>query len=248
LEDFAAAEREYRLAAAEYPYSAPLLNNLGNVLYRQEKDRQADSVLRLALKQNPDYPLPYNNLGKIQQRRSNNDSAIFLFNEALARIDTVRFKVKDVARIYMNKAEAFETLNMIDSAEVTFMTAATIGHQHGKVVFSAAAFLARVGRHRLVDSLYLAGAAVHEFRASDLFNWGLSLIERKQFSLGVSQMQQALKRDKELYQAYYAIAVAYLEGNMPMDSVQHKLDQCLHYNPNFVPALELQKGIRNNRP
>jgi len=61
-------------------------------------------------------------------------------------------------------------------------------------------------------------------------------------------MQQALKRDKELYQAYYAIAVAYLEGNMPMDSVQHKLDQCLHYNPNFVPALELQKGIRNNRP
>lgn len=248
LEDFAGAEQEYRLAAAEYPYSAPLLNNLGNILYRQKKDRQADSVLHLAIKQNPDYPLPYNNLGKIQQRRGNNDSAVVLFDKTLARIDTVRFKVANVAQVYVNKGGAFETLNMIDSAEATFMTAATVGNMQGKVVFGTAAFLARVGRHRLVDSLYLAGSAVHELRASDFFNWGLSLIERKQFSLGVSQMQRALKRDKELYQAYYAIAVAYLEGNMPLDSVQYQLDQSLLYNPDFVPALELRKKINSNRP
>jgi hypothetical protein len=84
-----------------------------------------------------------------------------------------------------------------------------------------------------------------DLSASDCFNWGLSLMERERHLEGIGWMRRALKRDPALYQAYFCIAVSYLETNAPIDSVNANLNRCFEYNPDYEPALNLKALIES---
>lgn len=243
LEDYVNAEKEYLLADENYPFSVTLINNLAYVQFRLGKYDEADKNFARAIKLKPEYGRVYNNLGLLVLKKGDLDSALALFHFALERFDTTTAKPNELGQILLNLAEAHEALGNIDSARATYQRALEAAPLLGKAHFKAAAFYARRGQYHLTDSLYGEGMKRQGLGASDFFNWGLSLMERKQFSDGISMMYRALRQDSALYQAYYCIAVAHFEGNSPKDTVNAYLDICFRYNPNYEPALELKELV-----
>ncbi len=181
-------------------------------------------------------------------RRDLLDTAMTLFHTAAEKVDTAVEKPKNVAQIWLNMGEAYEKLGHVDSAAVAYMKATEAAPMWGEAYFQGAAFFARIEQYQITDTLYVRGMRVHDMDASDFFNWGLSLVERRRFSQGVNVLRRGLKRDETMHQAYYVIAVAYLEGGMPLDSVTNNLDLCLYYEPSYEPARQLRTYLEQNPP
>ncbi|NOY87902.1 MAG: tetratricopeptide repeat protein [FCB group bacterium] len=247
LKDYVKAEKEYKSAANLNPLSPTLLNNLAYVQYLLKKYEQADKNYHRALKLKPNFSRAYNNLGLLVAAKGNPDSALKLFQKAVTTFNPAIYSSDELSKIYLNLADTYDQTQHFDSADIYYQKALKAEKQYYQAYFDAAAFYARQGKYKLTDSLYAAGRHLHDLSASDLFNWGLSLLQRQQFAASVGMMFRALKRDDSLYQAYYCIAVGYYQQNYPIDSVKKYLDLCFRYNPNYRPALELQKTLLKNK-
>ncbi len=244
LEDYASAEREYLLADEYYPLSAPLVNNLAHTQYVQGKYDEADRNFHRAISLNPGYGRPYNNLGLLVRDRGDLDSALTLFRMAIQRFDTVIARPNELGLVYLNLADLHESLRNMDSAAAMYLKAVESAPLLGDAYFKAAAFFARQEQYELTDSLFVRGRKVRDLAASDYFNWALSHIERRQFSAGIVMLINALKRDPELFQAHYLMAVCHLEGGSPRDSVDKYLGYCLELNPDYQPAVRLAEALK----
>ena len=244
LEDYAAAEKEYLAADALYPYSPSLINNLGFIQYRLGKIDKAENNYHRAIRIKPEYGRPYNNLGLIVRDRGDNDSALVLFQNAIVRWDTLTSTPDELGQYYMNMADAYEDVGQIDSAGAAFLNAVSSAPLVGRVYYRAAAFFSRYHQFTISDNLFVAGRKHHDPTGSDLFNWGLSLMQRQRYSEGLALMNRVLKIDPELYQAYYLIAFAHHQGGSPSDTVRVYLDNCLQADPNYEPALELKQLLK----
>lgn len=240
LSDYVNAEKEYQLADESYPYSAPLINNLAYMQFQLGKYESADSNYHRAINIKPDYAPSYNNLALLLEMKGNLDSAITLYSRAIKRYDSTSIRPDELSQIYLNMADIYEAMGNLDSASICYQNGLQYGKDYYKAYYKAAAFYARHGAYEIADTLYSNGQPLHDLSANDFFNWGLSFIERKQYSTGISLMLRALKRDESLYQAYYCIAVGYYENNYPADTINKYLDLCFQYNPDYKPALELK--------
>ena len=247
LGDYAEAETEYRLADAIFPYSAPLVNNLAFAQFQVGRFADANRNYHRAIAIDRTYAPPYNNLGLLVQKQGKLDSAQTLFQTAVRLIRPELARPNELSQYYLNIADVLEKKKQYDSASGYYEEALKAGPEYYKAYFRGAAFYARIGSHEMTDTLYTHGMRLHDMAASDFFNWGLSFMERRQYSMGISLMLRALKRDESLYQAYYAIAVGYYESGYPRDSVQTYLERCFAYNPGYEPALELLETISSGR-
>jgi 4-amino-4-deoxy-L-arabinose transferase-like glycosyltransferase/Tfp pilus assembly protein PilF len=247
LEDYAKAEQEYIKANDYYPFSAPLLNNLGFAQFQLGKYDEAERNYLRAIKLKPDFSRAYNNLALLMQEKGDLDSAVVLLRSALQYFDSTKAKENELGQIYLNLAEVHEDLGNLDSAAQAFSNAVGAAPLMSKAYFKAAAFFARQGMYHLTDSLYAEGSKRGDLSAGDCFNWGLSLIERKEYDAGIGMMFRALKRDEKLYQAYYGIAVSHYYKNAPADTVKTYLDLCFKYNPTYEPALNLKALLEKKK-
>ncbi len=242
--EYQKAEHEYLLADKEYPYSATLINNLAYMQFLLGKHAEAEKNYYRALALKPDYSRVYNNLGLLVKEKGDLDSSIALFRKAIELYDsTVSVSPDELGRMYLNLARAYDEKGAFDSASSAFLKAVEAAPLMGKAYFQAAAFFARNKQYGKADTLYMKGMRHHDLEASDFFNWGLSLIERRRFSSGISMMLRALKRDQNLYQAHYMIAVGHLEGGSPIDTVMTYLNKCLELDSTYKPALDLKKAV-----
>ena len=179
------------------------------------------------------------------QRLGDYDSALVLYRTAIRSYNPENAKPEEISQVYANLGKLFEDTRFIDSAAENYFQAIRVDSLNWKAYTRAAAFYARHGQYRMTDTLYYQASKIHQLTASDLFNWGLSQIERKQYSLGLSMLHKCLAADSTLYQGYYVIAAGYLENNYPKDSVLWYLDRTFRYNPNYQPAIDLRKIIEN---
>ena len=243
LGDYAKAEEEYILAEEVFPYSASLINNLGFVQYRLGKFDESAASYERAIKNQSDFAPAYNNYGLLMQQVGNKDSAIVLFKKAIEYHDYENDEINDLGRVYGNIADIYEQQQILDSSFEYHFKAVSTNVTHWKVYSKAAAFYARYEQYELSDSLFIRARRLHDLDAGDLFNWGLSNIERKQYSFGLSKMFKAVKTDPTLYQAYYVIAVSYEQNEYPKDSIMKYIDLTLEYNPTFQPVLDLKNRV-----
>ncbi len=246
-EDWITAEENYAKADQLSPFSASLKTNLGWAQYKQGKIDQAKANYYSSLEINPAFHKALNNLAIIVHEEGLLDSAIILYGKAIDGFDSLTARQSELSQIFMNLASVFEDANELDLAAQAFESSILTDSSNGLNYFIAAAFYARHGQHERADQLWSAGTRKHEMGAVDYFNWGLSLMERKQLTDGVKMMKRALKRDATLYQAYFAIGVGFLEGGISPDTVQMYIDKCLEINPDYEPALQLQENLKKMR-
>ena len=244
LSDYAGAEREYRLADAEFPYSAPLIDNLAHVQFRLGRRDDAEKNYRRAIGVDPDYANAYNNYGLLMQQSGRLDSALALYSTALAKMSPETTDPDAVAQTMVNVAEARERLGDTLTAAAMLDTAVERSVRSANVLFKAAAFYARHGEAARGDSLFDAGLQRGEGSAADWFNSGLSHLRRGQIETGVERMHRAVALDSALYQAYFTLAAAHRDTGSPRDSVDKYLDLCLKYNARYAPAVRLRDEMK----
>jgi tetratricopeptide (TPR) repeat protein len=243
LGNFESAEREYLLADQENPYSPSLINNLAHAQYQLGKHNEAARNFERVVGMQPTYGRALNNYGLLVRDQEMLDSALLLFRKATQHYDTLGGRQNELGQVYLNIAGVYERIGIMDSAAANYLRALEVSPLLGKSYYLSAAFFARQEAYELSDSLFGRGQHVREPEAPDLFNWGLSYVERRMFSAGMTILQRAIKRDPDLYQAYYVVAVCHLEGGSPRDSVAVYLNRCLTLSPNYEPALRLKKSL-----
>lgn len=240
LNDWVNAEKEFALADQEYAFSPTLINNLGYARYQTERYGDAAVAFERAIALKPDLGRAYNNYGLVMRKLDNMDSARSLYGRALD-LYKVPADNKDVSQTWRNLAKLYEARQQVDSAVVAWNNAIAANPQLGQNWFSAAGFHARYESYDICDSFYVEGMHRHELGGIDFFNWGLSLLERKRYSEGIGTMLRGLRKDETMYQAYYCIAIAYLENSAPPDTTIKYVSLSLKYNPEYKPALELKQ-------
>jgi tetratricopeptide (TPR) repeat protein len=244
LGDYAGAEREYRLADAEFAYSAPLIDNLAYVQFRLGKHEEAEKNFLRAIGTDPDYANAYNNYGLLMQQSGRTDSALALYATALSKMHPETADPDAAAQIMVNIAEVREQLGDTLTAAALLDTAVVRSVRSANVLFKAAAFYARRGGTARGDSLFEAGLQRGEPSAADWFNSGLSHLRRGQTNKGVERMHQAIAVDSALHQAYFTLAAAHRDMGSPRDSVEKYLDLCLRYNARYTPAIRLRDEMK----
>lgn len=238
--DYVSAEKEYLLADQNYPFSATLLNNLAYSQFMLGRNEEADRSYRRGLQIDPAYAPLYSNLGLLVADKGEPDSALCLLRTALNKYDTAVTTPNDLVQVWLNIADVQEDLGELDSAAAAYHTAMTIAPEYAKPYKQGAAFFARYGGHHIMDSLYKVGRHFEDLTAIDYFNWGLSFIQRKRYTDGISKMMMALKENQNMHQAWYCIGLAYYEAREPRDSVYQFLDRCLEIDSSFQQALDLK--------
>ena len=243
VNDYASAEKEYRLADESYPYSATLINNLGFVQYRLGMTEEARANFYRGLALDPDHAPLYNNLGLLVSDEGLNDSALYLLRTALDKFDSTVTLPAELAQIWLNMARIHEDMVELDSAATAYHQAMVVAPQLARAYYQGAAFFARHGGHVTSDSLYKVGQHHEEMSSVEYFNWGLSYLNRRRFTEGCSKMMMALKFNPDMYQAWYSIGYAYFEAGEPRDSVYQFLDRALRIDSTFQPALNLRQVL-----
>jgi len=247
LGDYETAENEYSLADSFFPYSAALVTNLGHAQYQLNKIDEAETSYHRALSLTPDFHRALNNLGLLLRDRGHLDSALVLFGMAAESFDKTTGRANELGQIYLNAGESYENVGKADSAGLAYVRAVDAAPLMGLAYFQAAAFWARYNQFAVTDSLYTRGMHVMELRASDYFNWGLSMMNRQRHSDCISMMFRALKRDTALYQAYYCIGFSLWQGGYVADSAMPYIDRALDFDSTYEPALSLKELMEKSR-
>ncbi len=84
LEEYAAAETDFRKALNEVPTHLGAMMSLADTLSAQRKFDEADQLYGKAIEATPKSPLGYNNRGMFRQSIDRHDAAVADFNQALA--------------------------------------------------------------------------------------------------------------------------------------------------------------------
>ncbi len=237
------AEAEYLAADAAFPASATLLNNLAYVQYQLGKTEEAERSYRRSLNLDPDFPPALNNFGLLMRDQGDVDSAIVLFRKAAEGFDPDVASDRDVGRAWLNLADAFDRLALLDSTAAAYAMAMKAAPDWSRPYAQAAAFYARHQGYRRADSLFIEAADRGDLTAADAFNWGLALIQGGRPHHGRGLMHRALNMNPDLFEAYYCIALAHLEEGAPRDSILYYLDKALATNPDFEPAKQLYEQV-----
>ncbi|MCH7947886.1 MAG: glycosyltransferase family 39 protein [candidate division Zixibacteria bacterium] len=245
LGDYKKAEQAYLLADKTFPYSSALLVNLAEVQMKLDKNDNADRILARALSLNPRLAMAHNNLGVLVQSKGDLDSARILFRNAVSFYNKEQSRPNELGEYYINLAGAMEKRDLIDSAAWAFKQALINSPLYPRAFLQAGAFFARNGMYELSDATYVEAMHVQPLGAVDLYNWGLSYVQREMYNDGMGLMRRALRKDHELHPAYYVIAAVYRNVNEPKDSVKFYLQKCLDIEPDYEPALSLMKELEN---
>lgn len=243
LGDYAAAEREYKVADSEYPNSASLIMNLAHSQYQQGKLNEAERNYQRALSIDPQMPLLLHNYALLKEKQNKPDSALMFYRAALERYDFEKGEQEYAAQSLLAIADLYERSGNAEQAVSAYQQALRYTEYYPGVWFKAAGYYARSGEYGRSDSLYAIGMTDNTASAGDWFNWGLSYLRRGELATGVEKMHRAIETDSTMFQAYYSLAAANLDMQAPTDSVRYYLDLSLRYNPNFAPALRMREQL-----
>ena len=238
--DPVAAEKEYRAALEEYPYSATTLNNLGHLLYKSGRYDEAMTYFERAIRSEPDFADAYNNAGLIYEARNDYGNAEQLYLKA-AEIDPELHQADiNLGDLYLNK-------NDFAGAERFYRRAMHKAPQSADAYFKLGALYGRMQKFDEAETTFRQGAELGQPRSIDYTNWGNIYFARKQPQQATEYYRLAIGQDSTFTQAYFNLAVTLANYGYPVDSARVYLQKALKTNPDFQPARELLDRINDGR-
>lgn len=245
LEEYKKAEKEYQLADRVFPFSAALAVNLADVQLKLGKLDMADQNLNRAIALKPMLAMSYHNLGLVVREKGELDSAVVLIKKAIERFNPNATRPNEIGEYYLNLAGTYQMLGKLDSAEIAFNKSMEESPLFPKAVYQAALFYSGQKRFDISDSLYVRAMHLKRPDAVEEYNWGMTYMEREQYTYGLNKMFRAIKKDPKFYRAWYVIAALYRKNGEPKDSVNFYLNECLSIQADYQPAVELKKIVNN---
>ena len=238
--DLASAEKEYRAALKEYPYSATTLNNLGNLLYRTGRFDEAANYFQQAIRSEPDFADAYNNLGLIFEERKDYGNAMQYYQRAVA-IDPKLFQA------YINIGDIYLDQNNFDECEKYYNEALKIAPDDKDIYFKLGSLYGRMKKFPEAENMFRSGSELGAPRPIDYVNWGNIYFSTRQPQAALDLYHRAISLDSTFTQAYFNMAITFANYNHPTDSAVFYLQKLLSIDPNFQPARDLLQRINAGR-
>lgn len=238
--DLASAEKEYRAALQEYPYSATTLNNLGNLLYRTGRYDEASNYFQQAIRSEPDFADAYNNLGLIFEERGDLDNALRYYQQALT-LDPKLFQA------YINMGDLYLGQNDYAVSEKMYNEALRIAPDDKDIYFKLGGLYGRMKKFTEAETMFRRGSELGPPRSIDYVNWGNIYYATRQPQAALDLYHRAIGQDSTSAQAYFNMALTFANYDYPADSARFYLQKLLRINPDFQPARELLQRINSGQ-
>ncbi len=239
------ALQSYQKADRAFPNSATLVNNIAFVQYRLSMLDDAEQNFLRSIKLDENFAATYNNFGLLKQKTGNLDSALILYERALAEFSKDSVENENISMIYTNIADLYDQRQDVTNAAKIYLKALGQPATYRLARSRAASFYARNKMFTKSDSLYAISESDNNLDASNLFNWGLSYMRRNKIELGMTKLHACIKQDSQFFQAYHLIGYGMYSQKAPKDSVLFYLDKALTINPNFRQAIDLKNEVLN---
>jgi len=235
-----AAEKEYRAALQEYPYSATTLNNLGNLLYRTGRYDEALTYFQKSIGAEPEFADAYNNIGLIYEARNDFENAERYYRKA-AEIDP------RLHQAYINLGDIYLSKKEYARAEEYYRDAMQIAPEVSDVYYKIGALYGRMQKFTEAEEMFHHGSELGEPRPIDCVNWGNIYFSTRRPREALALYHRAISRDSTFTQAYFNLAVTFANYGNQSDSARVYLNKLLRANPDFQPARELLQRLEGGR-
>jgi len=234
-----AAEREYRKALEENPYSVTCLNNLGVNLYHQNKLDQAQKFLEQAISYDSKSAGAYNNIGLIYEKRANYSQAIRFYQKAISLNPNLYQAQINIGDILMAQQQ-------FEKSEEAYKTAMQVAPKAPEVYFKLGGLYARMSDFAQAEKMFTEGSKYGSPGPADYVNWANVYYMTRKPGKAIEKYHSAIAGDSSLTQAYFGLALTFENFGYPKDSALTYLNQLMKINPDFPPAHQLLQKIRMN--
>jgi len=234
--DLAAAEKEYRAALEEFPYSATTLNNLGNLLYRTARYDEALTYFQRSMEAEPDFADAYNNAGLIYEVRNDYENAERFYKMA-AELDPKLYQAD------LNLGDLALAGNDLAGAETFYRSALDKAPETAVVYFKLGGLYGRMKKYSEAEEMFRQGSQFDQPRPIDYVNWGNIHFAGGRPQQASDYYRRAINADSTFAQAYFNLAVTFVNYGYPADSARIYLNRLLRINPDFQPAHELLQRL-----
>jgi len=225
-----------------------------------------------ALKSNPNSPTILNNLGYVQYRLKNYDSALVNYRkaiqadpeysmaynnaglvlEAIGDIGSAEkfFKkavniTPDLYQAYINLGNLYLGNNEPIRAELAFIQARETAPEKAQAYFRLGSLYGRLKDFDKAENMFYLGAEREEPSAADYVNWGNNYYGTQKPLRAIELYKKAIEIDPSFAQAYMNLAATFRSYNYPVDSTRVYLQRLLQINPNYVPARQILEQIKD---
>lgn len=204
------------------------------VYHRKGDTEKAIKELEEALKYSPEATTPWVRLIRLYLMAEK-------YEEALASVDKVIQKDKNLPSLYLMRGELCHRLGRIDEAVESFQKAIELNP--GDVLGYSALLELQEDTNDLVAAIDIYKRMIEKRPNSALLHYqlGLTYARIKNNPLAIEELGKALKLDPRMIRAHYILALLYIDINQIPNAI-HSLEQYLQKKPEDIKAWEVLLG------
>jgi len=189
----------------KYPNLAIVHNNLGIALFAEQKNEEAISHYKMAIKLNPDYALAHNNLGAVLFAKQKNEEAISHYKMAI-KLNP------DYAEAHNNLGAALFNAKMTEEAIDYFKEAIKLNPDFADAHNNLGAALVAEGKMEEAISHYKMAIKIKPDYVEAHNNLGNALFQKGEMKEAINHYREALKLKPDLVAAQKNLEMALLRS------------------------------------
>jgi tetratricopeptide (TPR) repeat protein len=199
---------------AKRPNNARAHNNLGQLLYRQDRIAEAIDHYELSVRLDPTVAQAHYNLGLALMKSGRLAEAEASFNEAI-RILPYFFNA------HLNLALVLTHVGRTVEALPHFAAAIQFDSNPGEAHFQFGVALAQLGRWAEAASQYAECVALNHRPAEAHSNWGVALFRMNSPAAAIGHFNAALALRPDLADAHFNLALTLAQSGRPDEALPH---------------------------
>jgi len=217
-----------RVTEKKYPDFSLAYNNLGIALFAKQKNEEAISHLKMAIKIKPDYAEAYNNLGNALSAERKIDEAISHYKMAI--------KIQpDSANAYNNLGVALVAEGKKEEAISNLKVAIKIKPDYAEAYSNLGNALFAEGKNEEAISHYKMALKIKSDSADVHYNLGNALVAEGKKEEAISHLKMAIKIKPDDADAYNNLGVALFGEKMTEEAIDY-FKEAIRIRPGFAAA------------
>jgi len=217
-----------RVTDKTYPTFAPAHNNLGVALVAEQKNEEAISHYKMAIKINPDNAKAHNNLGAALLTERKIEEAISHYKMAI-KINP------DFAKAYSNLGIALVAEGKIEEAISHYKMAIKINPDYANAHYNLGNALSAEGKNEEAISHYKMAIKIKPDYADAYNNLGAALLTERKIEEAISHYKMAIKIKPDYADAYNNLGAALLTERKIEEAISH-YKMAIKIKPDFAEA------------
>jgi tetratricopeptide (TPR) repeat protein len=217
-----------RVTDKKYPSFALVHNNLGIALVAKQKNEEAISHYKMAIKLKPDYASAYNNLGAVLFAKQKNEEAISHYKMAI-KLNP------DLAKAHNNLGVTLVAEGKIEEAISHYKMAIRLKPGFAVAHYNLGITLVAEGKNEEAISHYKMAIKANPDYADAHYNLGVLLFNEKMTEEAIDYFKEAIRIRPGFAVAHYNLGITLVAEGKIEEAISH-YKMAIKANPDFAVA------------